>query len=52
MDLPKQGAEILSSRPKSIGSVQAVSLLVPSANSVHTRIATSAGVEKKNGGSR
>ena len=50
--LPKQASEMLSRREKSIGSVQPTILAVPSANSVHTRAATSAGVEKKNLGSR
>ena len=52
MLLMAQGLEVLSRREKSIGSLQPAILAVPSANSVHTRAATSAGVEKKNLGSR
>ncbi len=48
MVLPKQGSEMLSSRPISIASLQLTILAVPSANSVHTRRPTSPGVEKKN----
>ena len=52
MVLPKQGSEMVRRRVKSKGSWQVTILAVPSANSVQTREATSAGVEKKNLGRR